>query len=509
MPGEAVKTPRKNPDARLGIGARARIAARVLVGAPVAVAGSFRNAARTRLRVGPRPPIAGQTAHRDQRTLDELIADCEDLARNNHLVRAMLSANRDVVVGHAPAVEPTSDDAAWNDRVRERFEDWAAGRADVYGQHGFWDLAGEVVTRAETAGGIIAHRVRDGDGTIRVELIDVIRLRNPNNGRDTETMRGGVELDGRGVRPVRYHIADFDATGAYLRTASTRPLPASVATLINCPRLLAAGQWRAEPGLASVVDRLEVLDRTTEAAFAAYEIAANNALVVTRDFARSGASVESELAAAVVAAGEADSTEEAIREGVWRAGTILEFDGDTNVNQIDSPHPSTPFQEAFWSEMMAIAASIDLPLEIVYYRYIRNFHASRSAIATAWRRIQARQAWLTRQFVKPVYRAWLAGEIRAGRVEAVEGWDRCGVRLATMPVLDPKVEVEATSAKLAAGLITHEAALAEHGVTDREAFMARRAAELEEERRIGLRTGQRTPSVTTTITVDKEDENDA
>ena len=471
-------------------------------GKPSAIAGSFENATRGPMRNGRKPRAATRTAHRDQATLDTLIPDCEAIARNNHLVRATLSCMRDVVVGHAPAIEATGGDAEWRADVERRFRDWADSvLPDAFGTMGFWDLAGDVVTRWETSGGVLRHFVKEPDRPLAVELIDVYRLRNQNGTRDTETMKGGVETDG--ARPVAYHVADWDPAGISLRRTDTRRLAHGPADLINSPRLLGAGQYRAEPGLSTVVDRYEKLNVATDASFTAYVVAASIALTVERDQTRSAGNVESQMAQAMVDAGYADSVEDAIETGYMDAGMFFEASPGDKIGQVDSKHPSAPFQEAFWMELQALCAAVDLPVELVFYRYIRNWSASRSAIATAWRRIQSRQDALRRRFVVPTWRAWLRGEIADKRIPFVPDWDRCEVRLATMPVLEPKQEIEALTMKLAAKLTTHEAALAELGITDRAAFMQKLATEKAEADAIGITVGEQ--PVQKTVSVNEDD----
>jgi capsid protein len=481
------------PDRKPGLLASARALLRL--GRTLAVHGSFDNARRNPPRSSGRAPLAAPGAHRDRSSLDALIRDSQALARNDHAVRAMLAAQRDLVVGAHPGVEAATADESWNDRAEALFAEWAEA-ADPAGLMSLWDLAGDILTRCETDGGVLVHRVRADRPA--VELVDAIRIRNRASAPDREGLTHGVETDGRG-RVTGYWLARWSPDGTRLETGGEIFVPAGVAWLINAPRLLSAGQLRAEPGLSPIIDRLETLNSAWEAAMIAYETAASIGLAAIRDLADSPESIGEMIA------GGAD--EPVVRgEAIWAHGLVMDFQAGTQLQQVKGEHPKMEFQEAYWMELQTLCASMDLPLELVFYRYIRNFHASRSAIATAWRRIERRQEWLARVFVRPLWKWFVKEEIAAGRLAEIEGWDRCRVYLAPMPVLDPRIEIDAVLGAIHGGLMTHEDGLMRFGYRDRAAFLRKRGREIGEAMEAGIAVGEMSARRTVVETVDETEE---
>ncbi len=452
---------------------------------PKASTSSFDNATRGRGRPGSHAPLASPNAHRDQRTLEALIRDCEALARNNHLVRAMLTAKADMIVGHRPTVEARTSDNNWNRETEKRFLDWSCEACDNAGQLSLNQYATAVVKAWDTAGGLLIHKLAER-GRVRMEAIEVARLRNPGGKPDTRTMHAGVELT-EGGRPVRYHVADWSTYGTFVESKTTE-VDASNAWLLNNPRLLDANQHRTEPGLASVVDRLETLDRAVESTFGAYELATYIALFIER--ADPQQNIEDQMAQAAVQAGLATSTQDAIERGVWQPLGVMQGRIGEKVTQIKPEFPSTSFDQLFWTELHTIAAALDLPLEIAFMRFIRNWSASRSAVSVAWRAVEVYQRVLVDRFLRPVYRWWLANEQISGRIAQREDWRDCEWFMPTMPMLDPKQELEAQLMALGGGLKLHETALRETGQGDRATFITKWDREQQENRAIGLRYAQ-------------------
>jgi lambda family phage portal protein len=458
---------------------------------PSAASRSFNNSSRGRLRRPGHGPIGSANSHRDERTLEKLIRDCQHEARNNPIARTLMHARSDFVVGSSPIHETRSEDKDWNKEVEARFADWSAGRCDSAGQMTLAQIAAAIVNAMDDSGGILAHKVGGKGGWApRIELIEAIRLKNPPGRSDSRFLTAGVELSESTNRPVAYHVADWNEQGTSL-TTQTRKLDSTAALLINNPRLLGPNQHRAEPGLAAVLDKIEALTRTCEASLVAHELAAMTALVIQRENAQ-GVTHEDAMAESMVAAGLATSTQDAKDRGLWLPGGVMELNAGESVFQVDPKHPSSGFEVMFWTELHAICAALDLPLELVYMRFTNNFAASRSAISVGWRKMQVLQAYITSRFLTPIYLWWLAGEIREGglRMPKGAGWNRHGFILPAMPSLDPKAEAEAQLLALAGGITTHRRVLLDRGEGDRAQFMEAWKAEHQENTDAGLTYGQ-------------------
>lgn len=467
---------------------------------PSSVSGSWRNADRNRTRGGRRGPIGSADAHADSVTLEKLIRDCTALTRNNLLAQAVVAARSDHVVGHSPTVEARSEDEAWNRDVEMRWAEWCDGACDVTGQMSFAEICGAVCESWDDAGGIIANKVDLGHNRVGLEMIEVVRLMNERGGADRRGMHGGVEYNALG-RPVAYWLADWNDQMTSLGRTPRR-YDATGMWLVNNPHLQRVGQHRTVPRLASVVDRFETIERAGTSTWGAYELATYIALFIKNRLPES-ISIEDYMAYAQVGAGEASSVAQAKDRGVWKPLSVLEGAPGEEIQQVKPEHPTTGFDQMFWTELQAICSAMGMPPELVYMRFVRNYSASRSAISVGWKKVLKYQEVMKRRFIRPVYHWWLANEQLAGRVRIKPDpeWKRCEVILPGMPVLDPKVETEALGNQLSLGLCLHEDALRQLGKGDRAEFMRKWMIEKQENEAAGLSYSQ-TPQVTRSEQVD-------
>lgn len=108
----------------------------------------------------------------------------------------------------------------------------------------------------------------------------------------------------------------------------------------------------------------------------------------------------------------------------------LRAPGSTGVFNLRKGSKMTPFQnsapgdsfDSFVDSFTAyLAASMNMPIEVLLMRFNSNYSASRGALILFWR-----VAWIWRHemdsdFLMPLYEAWLSEEIAAGREQA-PGW---------------------------------------------------------------------------------------
>lgn len=433
--------------------------------------GSYRNSRRTRLRNGDRGPTGSVNAHHDSRTLEDLIRDCGQVGRNSIIARAIRRAYEDHVVGDEVIADPRTKDKDWNREVQERFSAWADERCDITDQLSLTGLASSIVSTWPTAGGTLVNTHVLNGRHCKLELIEVARLRNKNNGVDTRDMIGGVETNPSTGRPVRYWVADWNEQGTGL-DYNPKPYDASGRWLVNNPRLREAGQYRAAPMFAASVDKIEDLETASKSTLGAYQLMTFLALAITRDLPE-GVSTQTQLAKYMVEMGMASTEQEALERGVWGPGTILEMRPGEQVTPINPTHPTTGWDVMYWSEIMAMLGEHGLCPELVFSRFIRNYSASRSAISVCWKSIRKLQKALVRDFLRRVYHWWLANEIRQGRIRSLAGdeWKKVQFILPRMPVLDAKIETEAWLMQLAGGLKRHREVLLENDQGDRDQFM--------------------------------------
>ncbi|MEM1185231.1 MAG: phage portal protein [Planctomycetota bacterium] len=465
-------------------------------GAPPALgqAGSFRAARRSRRIGGRRAPVASGQGHRDPRTLEELIRQCQDAARNSYYLRPVLSAERSLTIGATPSLRPATDDDAWNAEAADLFAAWAS-TAEVTGQLGLWDLAGATLTAWQTDGCCFVHKVDRPDGELALEFIEGLRLRNPTAGVDTERLKSGVEID-EGGRPNAVHVASWDARGQWL-TGSPVRVPIENGFLLNNYRLHQPGVVRAEPGLASVIDIVATLEAGTHGAITSYELATYLSLIWLREHPEAGGAAE-QLAGAAVADGDARDEDDAHERG--ELGPMSQLIGDVGdkVFQFKPEHPTTAFNVMLLDMLRLIASALDMPMGAAYAYFIRNYHASRSEMSVMWPRFGVRQRVLTDRLIVPVWCAWVERAVYAGRLSSPpKGWRRPVVSLASMPVLDESTDVRVVTEAVAAGAMKPSSMVARiAGRTDFGAFVREYRTEMEMLREAGIEPGAKPVQVT-------------
>lgn len=457
-------------------------------GGATAMHNSYTNGgARSRHRPGRTGPKASGKGHRDPRTTETLIRDCQQAARNNLVARALLNARITCVVGADTSVQARSADKRWNREAEARFAEWSHLHADVTRQTDLNGLAAQLVENGCTDGDTLVVKVVTGSGAgtrLGLELVEGLRVANRANSQDTRDTHGGVEL--RGGVPVGYRVHDWNDQGTMLELGGGRLVPASDAWMVPNPRDVRAGSYRTMPALSLVVDRLEVIDKSDKAAWKAYEIASSIALLITRDLA-SGQSLNRLQAQAMVDAELASSVEQAERDGVeWDYGTAHEFAPGESAQGFKPEHPVTGFDVMLWTELQAVCAALDINLELAFAKHDKSWAASRSAIASTWKNIAFLQRAYRVTFLDRVYRAWLQTEIHAGRLEPVEGYDRFEWVQPAPPVLDREREFKGQLVGLSGGLTTHDKALRELGMGDRDGFMEQFRLERKENTEAGL-----------------------
>lgn len=468
---------------------------------------SFHNSRRDRMRSGTRGPMGSVNAHHDSRSLEDLIRDCTQLGRNSIIARAVMRANEDHVVGDEIIADPRTEDKDWNRTVQERFTAWADEQCDITGMLSLTGLASSVVGSWATSGGTLVNTHVLNNRYCKLELIEVERLRNKGNGSDTRNMVGGVESHPRTGRPVRYWVCDWNEQGTGL-DFTPKPYDASGRWLVNNPRLRAAGQYRAAPMFTAGVDKIENLETAAKSSLGAFQLMTYIALAITRSQAE-GVSTEDQLANYMVESGMASNVQEAKERGVWGPGTVLELMPGEGVQTINPTQPTTAWDVMYWTEIMNLLGEQGLCAELVFARFIRNYSASRSAIAVCWKSIRKLQKALVRDFLRPVYHWWLANEIRQGRIDALAGdaWKKVEFILPRMPVLDAKVETEAWLMQLAGGLKRHREVLLENGQGDRDQFMDDFKDERESNKDAELSYAQPTQQTESKSLNENEDEN--
>jgi len=108
---------------------------------------------------------------------------------------------------------------------------------------------------------------------------------------------------------------------------------------------------------------------------------------------------------------------------------VFNLQKGSKLKPFENSAPGDTFDKFVDSFTAYLAASANIPIEIVLMRFSSNYSASRGALILFWR-----VAWIWRNemdadFLTPLYEAWISEEIAAGREQAI-GWSDPNLRAA-------------------------------------------------------------------------------
>jgi capsid protein len=425
-----------------------------------ALSSSFTDAKRTRLRPGSLPPAGSGQAHRDRWTREKLRRECQQLLRNNPIAIALVERVCDLVVGDGPRLACLSGDEAWNEEAQRLFAEWSE-EAEITGRHSLADCFGNALTACHTDGRLLWIKASDG-GEGRLQEIEDERIGRPTAGSDTDTLKGGVEINAAG-RPTKYWITEWRGDGANT-TTEARGIDARFVIELANPRVRMPGVYAPEPILSSVIHELELLDDSVESTALAYRIATMLAMVIKT------ANPADTLSAFVAASGaDGDYTTTPASgdptEFEWQPGSTLHLAPGEEAGQITPEHPATGVDKYAWMMVQIVGARLGVPVDLSHFVMDGNYSATRARLAVAWRAQAATRRMIGRAFRK-VARWKLTEWVNKGVLPEVEGWDRFECKLAPMLLLDPKAEIETRLAAIDGLLLDYQTASDELGLGD-------------------------------------------
>lgn len=463
---------------------------------PVSFAGSFDSARRHRMDSRNAAPLGSANAHRDRWTIDEQVRRCTDALRNDSLFRAIVRTLEDWSVGSSPDIIPSTSDAAFNKAVVD-WLDYADGtmRFDARRMKTLTEFTSGIITALACGGRALLVRAAGG-GMLAYEPE---RIGNPMGmpdrvNADGTSWVGGVNLDTLG-RPIAYHVYDYDPSGTRVVTGKGTTVDAANAVYVVRPSLLEINQVTAEPALQSVLRRLGDVNDNIENTNWSYYIATLFGVIFASKDPKQLADgfFEATANAARGVQGESLPTasggdgEDATLE--MQRAAMLSAPEDTTPHTVNPPAPTQQIEPWTWAMLQMACADVGLPPALVYFRFIRNYSASRGEIAACWPRIERWQG-VARRVIGATYRHTLAAALRAGAVRGVtaipEDWYRHDVILPQMPVLDPAQDLKMVSGAIDARLMDYQTAVRILTGQDSKVVHERLAAEMEELRRLKI-----------------------
>jgi lambda family phage portal protein len=349
--------------------------------------------------------------------------------------------------------------------------------------------------------------MRDAPGrTLQLAIQDVLpsRLRTPLDYISNPNIVDGVELASYGA-PVAYWLAtpqaqlsralDMSSLGSDQFTR----IPATLGHRPNCFHLFRYNedeQVRGESVLAPGMKLFRHHSDSRDNELLAQVVTASMAMFIARE----------EGATAIPGYVREDTDEETGERTYYEnisPGTIMYGNKDEKPYMLESSRPSPNFSAFSELVLRAMAASLDMPYEVLSKDFSKtNYSSARAALLEAWRVYVFYRSWLERHYCRPIWsmvieEAWLTGLLTFPS-GAPDFYDAVPLYTSSIWIgpargyVDPVKEINATIKALENRLMTYSEALAERG-RDFDEVMDERE---EEEPRLAAFTSQPTKAST-------------
>jgi lambda family phage portal protein len=234
------------------------------------------------------------------------------------------------------------------------------------------------------------------------------------------------------------------------------------------------GQVRGVPFLSPIIHELS---KITDLELAELDSAAANAtlaLAITRDQAvvnnqklnkmgEPGWDADTLETAEAIAAGEkpARFEERLIKRGGFSLQNLEPGEG---VDQLNSSRPNLNIPAMIDKIMEYAGPAIGIPIEVIKMLFGQNYSASKGALDLAWRNFQFIISNFSSDFEQEIYKAWMEGEIAAGRIIAPgfndvvlqAAWLNANWSGLPIPSLNPFVETKAAESRAKNGFSNRE-----------------------------------------------------
>ncbi len=370
-----------------------------------------------------------------------------DLGRNNGFAAGARQSQIDNVIGanwmlavapnwHALGLESMSDDErdAWEEHVEEEFDDYANGsgnwidaaqRVSLIGQlrqdFGAWFDTGEFLA--------VSHWLDDrvGPGRARYattwQTVSPDRLSNPNDGPDTSSLRGGIELGPYG-EPLAYHIRRAHPTDPWMGAEMCEWERFERQDEFGRPNVLHGfvvdgdGMTRGVSPMATVLETFRLHDVYDRAVAKAALI---NTLIAATIETQSG--LDNEALETMFAGTPDDSgkTRPAI------GGPPMKLDrtiipklpvGTTFKFNTPQQPAGAAYQQYTDAVLRRLAAGLGMSFEEISRDFSKtNYSSARASMLGAWKAITGRTAFLERTSAGPRYAAWFEEAVDRGIIE--------------------------------------------------------------------------------------------
>lgn len=422
--------------------------------AGVGAQNKFRNATRSRIRPGNYPDSGSSIARMPAYNVDAVRRESRDQRQNNWLARAVIKRACDLKIGDGGVFEATTDDQDWNRQAQEMIVEFCElvrpevlGWPEVRQRLTFWQLVRQLEQVAGTDGDQLLIWRKQGEG-VTLQQIESERIVSPG-GIDTLDIMSGVETNNEGAT-VAYHVAPWHTGQTAVNLGAVRRIDASSCIWWQNPLDNDTNAVRGEPGLQSLLDRIEFLDTYIENVGLAAEIATRFGAVIT-------SSRPAQMQLALESATEDQPSVDVGRPkqiDLPQAAIMFLKEGD-KVEQLKPEQPHQNARDFSVFQMACIFADYGVPPAAVLY----------DASGLSWGNIKALLALASPGFrvsqdghiagyIRRVFNRKLVEWMERGLLPRNDQYWRNHITLPSVPVLDFASEVAGYIEAINANLMT-------------------------------------------------------
>jgi lambda family phage portal protein len=418
-----------------------------------------------------------------------LVARSRDLSRNHGIAASGFQTLTDNIVGTGFRLAATPDYRALG-RTIEWAEEWSRTTESLWRAYAdsthfdaaeklnFPQMTAMVLRTSMLSGEVFALPLWIEDPSTpfatSYQLIEGDRISNPNYQMDTDTLRGGIQINQYG-RELAYYVRKSGGDmwmmpGYYTMTGSWERIPAKTPwgrrRVFHIYEQDRVEQTHGKPVLSSILEQFKMFDHYQRSEL---QSAIVNALVA--------GVIETPMDQAQIAdlmGGDPNKYLE--MKNQWKTqlkgGAMIPLYPGDKLTPFAPSRPGAQYQPYVETTLRHISTGLNLPYELLVKDFSKtNYSSARAALLEAWRFFGTRREWLKAIWCNPVYSLWLEEVVGKGLIEAPgyeDGYNRYFYSRAKWigngrGWIDPVKEAQAAIVRMDAGISTLEMECAEQG----------------------------------------------
>ncbi len=376
--------------------------------------------------------------------LDAMRSRSRDLVRNHGVAQGALQTQLDNILGTGLWLTPTPDYLVlgrdrkwameWRKPIKALWRTWFETKWADAGESLTGDgLAQQIFTGAWVNGDALALPLwlptPGAPASTRIQVVEGDRLSNPDFKLDSDTLRGGVEVNEYGA-PLAYwirknHPGDmlYGLSGILAVVAGKwERIPAKTdfgrLRVIHAHDKGRAGQTRGVPALAAIMKEFKVLQDYRAAEL---KCAAVNGMIalVTESALGQGEIAELLSSNADALDNYQKGLSERNRSAIpFREGLAVPLMLGEKLSAFTPTRPASAFEPFTTALFRHMATGLNIPYELLLKDFSKtNYSSARAALLEAWRFFTGRRNWLSLQFYQPVYELFLEEMASARKID--------------------------------------------------------------------------------------------